>query len=97
MGMSPAQGRSLALLESLPLLVSVLAGGVVCALALAPLVGPDLGLSVFTGASASVPVRAEPAWLTGSAIALLVLAAIILTGQAMLAGRGVARSLRIGA
>lgn len=97
MGMSPAQSRWLALIESAPLLVSVLIGGVASALMLAPLVGPDLSLAVFTGASVSVPVRPEPAWLAGSAIALLVLAAVILTGQAAVAGRGIARSLRIGA
>lgn len=97
MGMSPAQSRWLALIESAPLLVSVLIGGVASALMLAPLVGPDLSLAVFTGASVSVPVRPEPAWLAGSAIALLLLAAVILTGQAAVAGRGIARSLRIGA
>ncbi len=96
MGMSTAQGRWLALIESLPQIVSVLAGGLACALALAPLVGPALSLSVFTGSAAGVPVRIEPLWLTGTAIALLVLAIATLTGQTVAASRGTPRFLRIG-
>jgi len=96
MGMSPAQARWLALVEALPQLLSVLIGGLVCALVLVPLVGPALELSVFTGSTAAVPVRVEPAWLTATAIGLLVLAIATLTGQTMLASRGTARSLRIG-
>jgi len=96
MGMSTAQGRRLALIESLPQIISVLAGGLACALALAPLVGPALSLSVFTGSAASVPVRIEPLWLTGTAIALLVLAIATLTGQTVAASRRTARFLRIG-
>ena len=96
MGMSAAQARGLALIEALPQLLAVLAGGLICALALAPLVGPALGLSVFTGSSAAVPVRIEPAWLTAAAIGLLVLAIATLTGQTVVAGRGIARSLRMG-
>jgi len=96
MGMSTAQGRWLALVESLPQIVSVLVGGLACALALAPLVGPALSLSVFTGSAAGVPVRIEPAWLTGTAIALLILAIVTLTGQTVTASRRTPRFLRIG-
>jgi putative ABC transport system permease protein len=96
MGMSAAQARWLVLVEALPQILSVLAGGLVCALALAPLVGPALALSEFTGSGAAVPVRIEPAWLAAAAIGLLVLAIATLTGQTALASRGVARSLRIG-
>jgi putative ABC transport system permease protein len=96
MGLSAAQGRRLALIEALPQIVSVVAGGLVSALALVPLVGPTLGLSVFTGSAASVSVRIEPAWLTGTAVALLVLAMLTLTGQMVLASRQAPRSLRIG-
>ena len=46
MGMSTAQARSLALIEALPQILAVLIGGVICALALVPLVGPALSLSV---------------------------------------------------
>ena len=96
MGMSAAQTRWLALIEALPQILAVLAGGLICALALAPLVGPALALSVFTGSTAAVPVRIEPAWLTAAAIGLLVLAIATLTGQTVLASRGIARSLRMG-
>ena len=96
MGMSTAQARSLALVESLPQILAVLTGGVICALALVPLVGPALSLSVFTGATAAVPVQVEPAWLTAAAIGLLVLAIATLTGQTLVADRGIARSLRMG-
>lgn len=96
MGMSGVQARWLAIIEALPQIVSVIIGGLICALALAPLVGPALDLSVFTGSTAAVPVRVEPAWLTAAAIGLLVLAIGMLAGQAVVAGRGVARSLRMG-
>jgi putative ABC transport system permease protein len=96
MGMSAAQARWLVLVEALPQILSVLVGGLVCALALAPLVGPALALSEFTGSTAAVPVRIEPAWLAAAAIGLLVLAIATLTGQTVVASRGVARSLRMG-
>ena len=96
MGMSAAQTRWLALIEALPQILSVIIGGLICALALAPLVGPALALSVFTGSNAAVPVRIEPAWLIAAAIGLLVLAIATLTGQTVVASRGIARSLRMG-
>jgi len=95
MGLSAAQARWLALVEALPQILSVIIGGLICALALAPLVGPALDLSVFTGSTTAVPVRVEPAWLTATAIGLLVLAIATLTGQTVLASRGTARSLRM--
>jgi putative ABC transport system permease protein len=96
MGMSTSQARWLALVEALPQILSVLVGGLICALALVPLLGPALELSVFTGSGAAVPVRIEPAWLTATAIGVLVLAIATLTGQTMVASRGTARSLRMG-
>jgi putative ABC transport system permease protein len=96
MGMSSAQGRWLTLIEALPQILSALIGGLICALALARLVGPTLGLSVFTGSAAAVPIGIEPAGLTATAIGLLVLAIATLTGQTVLASRGAPRSLRIG-
>ncbi len=96
MGMSTAQGRWLTLIEALPQILSVVVGGLICALALVPLVGPTLGLEVFTGSAAAVPVRIEPLWLTATAIGLLILAMATLTGQTALASRQAPRSLRIG-
>jgi putative ABC transport system permease protein len=96
MGLSPAQGRWLTLVEALPQLVAVVVGGLICALGLAPLVGPALDLAVFTGSATPVQVRIEPAWLTASAIGLLVLAMATVSIQTMLADRQAPRSLRIG-
>ena len=96
MGMSSAQSRWLTLIEALPQILSVLLGGLICALTLVPLVGPTLDLSVFTSSATSVPVRIEPVWLAATAIGLLVLAMATLTGQTVLASRGTPRSLRIG-
>lgn len=96
MGMSTGQGRWLTLIEALPQILSVVIGGLICALALVPLVGPTLGLAVFTESTAAVPVRVEPLWLTITAIGLLILAIATLTGQTALASRHAPRSLRIG-
>jgi putative ABC transport system permease protein len=96
MGFSAGQGRRLAVIEAMPQLIAVLAGGLCCGLILAPLVGPALSLSVFTGSPAPVRVLIEPAWLLGTGAGLLVLALVVLTGQTILASRGTPRSLRIG-
>ena len=66
MGLSAGQSRRLAVVESVPLVVAVVVGGLACGLALAPLVGPALRLAVFTGSGAGVPVLAEPGWLAAS-------------------------------
>ena len=65
MGMSAAQGRWLTLIEALPQILSVVIGGLVCALALVPLVGPTLGLLSSPSQRAAVPVRVEPALADG--------------------------------
>lgn len=96
MGLSEAQGQRLTVIESLPQILSVLVGGVASAAALAPLIGPELSLSVFTGSTTSVPVLIEPAWLAVTAAALLVLAIIAAASQTMLAGLRTPRFLRIG-
>jgi putative ABC transport system permease protein len=96
MGQSMAQGRWLTLVESTPQLVAVLIGGLICALGLAPLVGPALDLAAFTGSATPVPVRIEPAWVAVTGIGLLVLAMATVSFQTMLTDREVPRSLRIG-
>jgi putative ABC transport system permease protein len=96
MGLSTAQGRWLTLVEALPQLVAVVVGGLICALGLAPLVGPALDLSVFTGSATPVPVRIEPVWLTATALGLFVLAVATLSVQTTLADRRAPSSLRIG-
>ena len=96
MGLSAGQSRRLAVVEGLPLVVAILAGGLGSGLALAPLIGPGLSLAVFTGSTASVPVSPEPGWLAATGAGLLVLAVLTLAGQVLAASRNAPRSLRIG-
>jgi putative ABC transport system permease protein len=96
MGLSATQARQLGLVELLPQLLAVVAGGLACAVALVPLIGPALNLDVFTQSTSSVAVRIEPAWLVVAVVALLVLAVVTVAGQTMLTDRTAARSLRIG-
>jgi putative ABC transport system permease protein len=96
MGLSGGQGRVLGLVELLPQLLAVLAGGLVCAVALVPVTGPALNLGIFTGSGSSVPVRVEPAWLVAAGIGLLALEIVTLTGQTLLTDRIAPRSLRMG-
>jgi putative ABC transport system permease protein len=96
MGLSGAQARLLSVVELLPQLLAVLAGGLACALALVPATSPALSLTVITGSASSVPVRVEPLWLVAVGTGLLVLAIVTLTGQTMLTDRNAPRSLRMG-
>jgi putative ABC transport system permease protein len=95
MGLSPGQARALGLVELLPQLLAVLAGGLGSAAALVPLTGPALNLGVF-GAAGSVAVRVEPQWLVTAGAGLIVLALLTLSGQTMLTERTAAVSLRMG-
>ncbi|MGH3289883.1 MAG: hypothetical protein ACRDPD_35255, partial [Streptosporangiaceae bacterium] len=70
--------------------------GAACALALPPLVGSALDLSVFTGQG--VPVMVRPDWISLGlpAVAALLLAAVALVTQARrLSRRGMAQMLRV--
>jgi putative ABC transport system permease protein len=96
MGLTAGQGRVAGVVESLPQLLSVLVGGVACAVALVPLTGSVLSFGVFTGSGASVPVRVEPGWLVVAGLGLLVLEVVVLAGQSVLADRGAPRLLRMG-
>jgi putative ABC transport system permease protein len=95
MGLSSGQSRALSLVELLPQLLAVLAGGLGSAAALVPLIGPALNLGVF-GAAGGVAVRVEPEWLVVAGVGLIVLALLTLLGQTMLTDRTAARSLRMG-
>jgi putative ABC transport system permease protein len=95
MGLSGGQARVLGLVELLPQLLAVLAGGLCSAAALVPLIGPALNLGIF-GATGSVAVRVEPGWLVVAGAGLVVLALLTLSGQTMLTDRTAARSLRMG-
>jgi putative ABC transport system permease protein len=95
MGLSAGQARLLAVMELLPQLLAVLAGGLGSAAALVPLIGPALNLGSF-GAAGSVAVRVEPEWLVVAGAGLVVLALLTLSGQTMLTDRTAAGSLRMG-
>ena len=85
----------LVLLETLPAVVLAVAAAVACALALPPLVGSALDLSVFTGSGAPVPVR--PNWISlglPAVAAVLLAAAALATEARRLSRRGVATVLR---
>jgi putative ABC transport system permease protein len=85
----------LVLIETLPAVVLAVAAAVACALALPPLVGSALDLSVFTGSGTPVPVR--PNWISLGlpAVAAVLLAAAALASEARrLSRRGVATVLR---
>ena len=85
----------LVLLEALPAVVVAVAAGAACALALPPLVGSALDLSVFTGSG--VPVTVRPDWISLGlpAVAAVVLAAAALAAEACrLSRRGMASMLR---
>ena len=93
--MGHERSTGLVLLEALPAVVVAVAAGAACALALPPLVGSALDLSVFTGSGA--PVTLRPDWISLGlpAIAALLLAAAALATQARsLSRHGVARLLR---
>ena len=97
MGLSQRQARLLAAVETLPSVLAATAGGIVCAAALAPLIGPALDLSAFTGYSLRVPVRPDLAALAATAGGLVVLTLATLAGQAVVAShREIGRALRIG-
>jgi putative ABC transport system permease protein len=93
--MGHEQATRLVLLEALPAVVVAVAAGAACALALPPLVGSALDLSVFTGSG--VPVMVRPDWISLGlpAVAALLLAAAALAAEARrLSGRGVAMMLK---
>jgi putative ABC transport system permease protein len=97
MGLLPAQGRLILVVEALPQILAATIGGIGCALALAPTVGPALELSVFTGGGGAIRVQAEPLVLAAVAGGLVLLAMMTLAVQAAIMSReGSARALRIG-
>jgi len=93
--MGHERATRLVLLEALPAVVVAVAAGAACALALPPLVGSALDLSVFTGSG--VPVTVRPDWISLGlpAVAALLLAAAALAAEAhRLSRRGVAMMLK---
>ena len=97
MGLSPGQASGLVAMETLPAVLAATVGGLACAWALAPLIGPELNLSAFTGYGLSVPVRADLGALALAAGGLVILTLATLAVQAVAARRrGIGRALRVG-
>jgi len=82
MGVTGRQARWAELAETLPLVVATAAGGVACAWALGPLIGPALNLSALTG-GATVPVGARWGPLGAAAAGLLILTLLAVLAEAM--------------
>jgi putative ABC transport system permease protein len=96
MGLDRRQRRILVLAETLPAILAAVAGGVACAWVLAPLIGPALDLSVFTGSPVPVPVRADFVAVGVPAAGLIALGLLTLTSEVVIAGRrSLSRMLRV--
>jgi putative ABC transport system permease protein len=96
MGLRQDQAQLLIAVETLPQIVAVAIGGVACAAALAPLVGPSMDLSAFTGPGPSTAVVPDLAVLGASAAGLVLAALLALAVQAAITyRRGSAGPLRI--
>jgi putative ABC transport system permease protein len=97
MGLGPAQSRRITVVETLPAIAAATAGGVACALALVPLVGPSVDLAAFTGMPVTVPLHANLVAIAVTAAGLMLLAWLVLAVQSRLSrGRGAAKALRVG-
>ena len=99
MGLGRGQARWLVVLETLPLVLAAVAGGVASAYALAPLIAPSISLSAFAGSGASGPgaeIMTEPLTLAACAAGLILLSVLALAVQFLIArGRGVTGPLRV--
>jgi putative ABC transport system permease protein len=85
----------LVLIETLPAVLLAVAAGAACALALPPLVGSAVNLSVFTGSGTPVPVRPDWESLALLAATMVVIASAALAAEARtLRRRGVTGMLR---
>ncbi|HEU5332421.1 MAG TPA: hypothetical protein VFU73_06655 [Actinocrinis sp.] len=97
LGLDGTRTRVLAFVEELPTVLAATAGGVVAAALVAPVIGPRLDLSLFTGSPEAVAMRPGAAQLALPAAGLLlVAAATLLTHTALTRRRGLARALRTG-
>jgi putative ABC transport system permease protein len=97
LGLDGARIRAMAFVEALPTVLAATVGGVVAAALVAPVVGPRLNLSLFTGSPASVALRPGAAQLALPAAGLLIVAAAtLLTHTALTRRRGLSRALRTG-
>ena len=96
MGLRRWQAQLLLAAETLPPVVAAAIGGVACAWLLAPLVGPSLDLAAYSGTGLAIAVTPAVFPLAASAAGLVLIALLVLAGQAVITYyRGSARALRI--
>jgi putative ABC transport system permease protein len=97
LGLDNRRVRAMTFVETLPTLLAAAVGGVVAAAAVAPLVGPQLDLSLFTGSPVAVPMRPGATQLGLPAAGLVAVAALtLLAHTALTRRRGLTRALRTG-
>ncbi|KFG75476.1 FtsX-like permease family protein [Streptomyces mutabilis] len=102
MGLTPAQGRRLLVLESLPQAVPAVAGGILTGWAAIRLLSPGIDLTAIALAASSpsagrAQLRTDPWSLAVPALAVLVLTVGVAAGQAWWSGRrGAVPELRAG-
>jgi putative ABC transport system permease protein len=96
MGLGEGQRAWVVALEVLPAVIAAAVAAWACALALPPVLAPDIDLSVFTGSSVTVKLAADVASFTVPLAGLAVLAAVALGIEIRLGRRRGASSLRIG-
>jgi putative ABC transport system permease protein len=96
MGLGEGQRAWVVALEVLPAVVAAVVAAWACALALPPVLAPDLDLSVFTRSSATVKLAADVVSLAVPLAGLAVLTAIALGIEIRSGRRREASSLRIG-
>jgi hypothetical protein len=87
LGLRGRQLRAVAVLESLPLLIVSVAGGLLAAAALPAAVGPALSLAVFVGPGPPVPVQLALLPLLAAAAGTAVVVLVIALGQSSAAAR----------
>jgi len=96
MGLRRWQAQLLLATETLPPVVAAALGGVACAWLLAPLVGPSLNLSGFSGTGSVDVVTPAASPLLAAAVGLVLAALLLMAVQAVITyHRGSARALRI--
>ncbi len=96
MGLTERQRARVVAIELLPAVITAAVAALACALALPPLLGPAIDLSVFTGSGAAVPLSPGFASVALPLVALVVLAAAALGIEIRAARRRGAVSLRVG-
>jgi putative ABC transport system permease protein len=96
MGLGERQRAWVVALEVLPAVIAAAVAAWACALALPPVLAPDIDLSVFTGSSVVVPLAADVASFAVPLAGLAVLAAVALGLEIRSGRRRGAASLRVG-